>query len=295
MSLRQPIVLALLLLAPVLRAQTDPLVEALRHFQAGDLVRAREQVDRAVRTPAHEKDPEAWLLRGFIYKDVFKGTRTEADADRSRDEALNSLLICLELDAEGTYRENATQAYDFLTRTCYNDAAKALADQREGRAMELFRKYKDAVLRADPGAQLKAREVEFLNALGTAYTKRYNQDRNVEDWFDAGVEAFKGVLEIDPSNYGANYNLATLYYNRGVYNIRRISAADDIPSIEQIQLASRDYFIQALPYMLKAHDMNPGRRETLLGLEGIYYSLQDQENSDKYRRLFEELPPQEER
>jgi len=33
----------------------------------------------------------------------------------------------------------------------------------------------------------------------------------------------------------------------------------------------------------------------LLGLEGIYYSLQDQQNSDKFRELFEELPPEEDR
>ena len=47
--------------------------------------------------------------------------------------------------------------------------------------------------------------------------------------------------------------------------------------------------------MLKAHNMNPTRRETLLGLEGIYYSLQDNERSEEYRMRFEELPPQEDR
>ncbi len=35
--------------------------------------------------------------------------------------------------------------------------------------------------------------------------------------------------------------------------------------------------------------MNPQRRETLLGLEGIYYSLQDEKQSDHYRQLFEAL------
>ena len=40
--------------------------------------------------------------------------------------------------------------------------------------------------------------------------------------------------------------------------------------------------------------MNPTRRETLLGLEGIYYSLQDQESSDRFRELYELLPPQNE-
>jgi hypothetical protein len=44
--------------------------------------------------------------------------------------------------------------------------------------------------------------------------------------------------------------------------------------------------------MLKAHEMDPQRRETLLGLEGIYYSLQDQASSERFRRLFELLPPQ---
>ena len=41
--------------------------------------------------------------------------------------------------------------------------------------------------------------------------------------------------------------------------------------------------------------MNPGRRETVLGLEGIYYSLQDEMNSEKFRQLYEGLPPQEDR
>jgi hypothetical protein len=41
--------------------------------------------------------------------------------------------------------------------------------------------------------------------------------------------------------------------------------------------------------MLKAHAMNSTRRETLLGLEGIYYSLQDIEKSEEYRRKYEAL------
>jgi hypothetical protein len=37
------------------------------------------------------------------------------------------------------------------------------------------------------------------------------------------------VLRLDPENYGANYNLATLFYNLGVYRIRAINADDEIP------------------------------------------------------------------
>jgi len=235
------------------------------------------------------------LLRGFVYKDTYKTATPVEKADVFRDEALASLFTCMALDTAGTYRENAKQAYDFLARSYFNDAAKALNDMDETRALQMFSKYKEAAFRLDPKVELKTREVEFTNALGTVYTKRFNEDRTVLDWFDKAVGAYKVVMDLDPENYGANYNLATLFYNRGVYNIQRINADDEIPTILQIQEASREFFQQALPYMLKAHDMNPTRRETLLGLEGIYYSLQDQESSDKFRQLFEEIPPEEQR
>lgn len=284
-----------LLCGSVTLAQGDPLVEALRKYQAGALAEAQALVDEAVLTPAHAKNAEAWLLRGFVYKDMYKTQADPERTDRMRDEALLSLYTCLGLDTAGTYKENATQAYDYLARSYYNDAARALSEMQEDRALGVFEKYKEAVRRLDANADLVAREVEFTNALGTVYTKRFNADRTETGYFDKAVVAYKQVLEIDPENYGANYNLSTLYYNRGVYNIQRIKAEDEIPTILQIQEASREYFQQALPYMLKAHDMNPSRRETLLGLEGIYYSLQDQESSDKFRQLFEEMPPEEER
>lgn len=274
-------------------AQVDALVDALRKYQAGELAEARTLIDQAVRTTDHAENPEAWLLRGFVYKDIYKSATVTQESDLLRDEALASLYTCMGLDTAGTYKENAKQAYDFLTRSYFNDAAKALNELDEERALMVFPKYKEAALRLDPAADLRTREVEFMNALGTVYTKRFNQDRTTLTWFDKAVEAYKAVIAQDAENHGANYNLATLFYNRGVYNIQLIDADDEIPSILEIQEASREYFQQALPFMLKAHDMNPTRRETLLGLEGIYYSLQDQESSDKFRQLFEELPPEE--
>lgn len=295
MMRRVAIAVIALLCAPWVVAQGDPLVEALRKYQAGELAEARTLIDEAVRTTAHMENPEAWLLRGFVYKDGYKAATGPEQGDVLRDEAVASLYTCMALDTDSVYRDNAKQAYDYLARTYFNDAAKALNDMEEERALLVYGKYKEATLRIEPTAVMKAREIEFTNALGTVYTKRFNQDRTNQLRFEQAVEAYEKVLALDPENYGANYNLATLHYNRGVYNIQRIGADDEIPSILQIQEASREYFQQALPYMLKAHDMNPTRRETLLGLEGIYYSLQDQESSDKFRQLFEELPQQEDR
>ncbi len=294
MKLRAAI--AVLFLVWVARAAAqDPLVEALRTYQAGDLAKARTLIDEAVLIPAHAEDPEAWLLRGFVYKDVYKAAPNPTEGDRAREDALNSLYRCMQLDRDSTYRDNATQAYDFLARSCFNEAAKAINEGDETRALMLFDDYQEAVIRVDPKADLKPRELEFRNALGTVYTKRFNQDRTALEWFDKATRTYKDVLRLDPENYGANYNLATLYYNLGVYRIRGINADDEIPTIEEIQKVARELFQQALPYMLKAHDMNPTRRETLLGLEGIYYSLQDEPNSERFRQLYELLPPEGER
>jgi tetratricopeptide (TPR) repeat protein len=284
---------ALCVLQPLLvNGQGDPLVEAYKAYRAGELAGARTLVEKAVTTREHADDPEAWLLRGFILKDQFKVLPPGPEADVLRTLAFESLTTCLALDKAGTYRTNALQAHEFLARSHYNDAARALSEMRAEDADGHFAAYRAAMLQVDPKADLRSREIEFLNALGTVHTKRYNRERDVLAHFDRAVKAFHAVLVLDPLNYGANYNLATLHYNRGVYNIQRITAEFDIPSIQQMQEVSREHFREALPFMLNAHEMRPDRRETLLGLEGIYYSLQDQPNADRFRQLFEELPAQ---
>lgn len=270
-------------------AQPDALVNANRKYQEGDLEGARALLDQAVKSPDHASTPEAWVLRGFVYKDLYKKAPSAPEAGTLRDEAMASLYMSTELDTAKEFSQSSIQAYDFLAKTLYNDAARALNELDHDKALALYGKYRTAILRLDPKRDLRDRDIEFNNALGTVYTKQFNQDRNKLDRFDKAVETYKRVLELDPANYGANYNLATLYYNRGVYNIQRISSDNDIPSLQHIQEASREYFLAALPYMLKAFEMNPGRKETLLGLEGIYYSLQDEAKSEHYRQLYEQL------
>ena len=269
-------------------AQGDLLGEANKKYQAGDLNGARELVDEAVKNPAIARSPEVWVLRGFIYKDLYK-TGPANEADILRDEALASLYTAVVSDSVQHYTESSIPAYYFLTKTIYNDAAQALNAMEPDRAIGQYAKFKEALRRMAPDTVLRDGDIEFENALGTVYVKLFNQDRKQLQWYDKAVATYMKVLAMDSSSYGANYNLATLYYNRGVYNIQRISADNDIPSIQQIQEVSREFFTLALPYMLKAHRMKPDRAETILGLEGIHYSLQDEEQSRHYRHLYEEL------
>lgn len=277
-----------LALAAMAFAQGDLLGKANKKYQEGDLKGAQTLVDQAVKDPEVASSPEVWVLRGFIYKDLYNAASGD-QAAILRDEALASLYTAVTTDSDHQYAESSIPAYYYLARTVYNDAARALSDLKPDRAISLYSKYGETVRRMAPDTVLTERNVEFENALGTVYVKLFGEDRQELEWYNKAVETYKRVLAVDSSNYGANYNLATLYYNRGVYNIQHISADNDIPSIQQIQEVSREFFTLALPYMLKAHRMKPGRTETILGLEGIHYSLQDEERSRHYRHLYEEL------
>ena len=68
-------------------AQPAVLVEANKFYQAGDLKSARAILDGAVKDPVIGGGPEAWVLRGFVYKDLYKAHPGDAGADALRDEA----------------------------------------------------------------------------------------------------------------------------------------------------------------------------------------------------------------
>ena len=48
-------------------------------------------------------------------------------------------------------------------------------------------------------------------------------------------------------------------------------------------------FLKALPYMLKAYDLNFRRKDVLEGLVGIYYGLNDDEKYEKYKAELDAL------
>ncbi|HEY0978718.1 MAG TPA: hypothetical protein VGE21_14700 [Flavobacteriales bacterium] len=289
MARRSLLSLLLVLSVQLLLGQSDLLVNANTAYQEKDLATAKQLLDQAVKDPAFNKTSEAWVLRGFVYKDLYKADPTAAGADLLRDEALASLYMAMETDEAKQYTQNISLGYDYLTKTIFNDAARSLNQMDHDGAIRLYAKYKEMCLRMDPKSAFDARDIEFENALGTVYTKLFNQDRKDTTWYAKAVATYLRVLQRDPDNYGANYNLASLYYNRGVYNIQQISAENDIPSLREMQEVSREFFSLALPYMTKAHNMNPSRKETVLGLEGIHYSLQDVEKSEHYRHLYETL------
>lgn len=275
----------------VMFAQFEKVTEARRLYQEKNYTEAQKTIDEAMQHTELDLDAYAWLMRGYIYKDVYKKVDKGDPYSKAREKALVYAMKAMELDTteDQVFFSDGYKLYDHLAKTYYNDAARAMNKKDHEGAVQHFADYERTILELTPDADLTQKKIEFYNALATVYTKLYNGDRQQLDYFKKAISMYQKVMNLDKDNYGANYNMATMWYNRGVYNIQQISPDNDIPSIELIQKVSKEFFMQALPFMLKAHEQDPTRIETLKGLEGIYYSLQDEVKSDEYRAKVKDL------
>ena len=130
-------------------------------------------------------------------------------------------------------------------------------------------------------------------AIATVYYKIYEADRTGKlDFLTFTKNAYNKILTIDPNNIGANYNMGILYYNQAVNLIKQSDYTIDIVALNDVQDNSIKLFKESLPFMEKAYSLDPRRKETLLGLSGIYFSLNEIEKSDMFKQKLEDIDKQ---
>lgn len=138
----------------------------------------------------------------------------------------------------------------------------------------------------------------YFYAIGTLYdamvldtTDKYTKEQK-EEYEKLAIDNYKKAIELKDDYFDAIYNLGVLYYNKGVYVLK---AAQDIPPSENDKYEAEkqkaiEFFKIALPYMEKAHEINPKDRNTLLSLSTIYLKLQMYDKQKKMKELLESLP-----
>ena len=118
--------------------------------------------------------------------------------------------------------------------------------------------------------------------LGSVYTEIYETDKQQNENFKTKiVNAYRHVVDINEMNYSGHYNLGILYYNEAVNIIKGLDYETDIVTLDLIQNECIELFKEALPHMRKAYELNPTRKDVLVGLSGIYFSLNELEKSEE--------------
>jgi tetratricopeptide (TPR) repeat protein len=135
-------------------------------------------------------------------------------------------------------------------------------------------KYLDMAIAQDP------KNSSYYFAKGTLYDKLQKTD-------DA-INCYLKAIEYKDDYFDAYYNLAALYFNTGV---KQVDVANAVPSNEpekyEIEKNKADLeFKKAIPYMEKAHEINPTDKFTMESLKTLYYRLK---MMDKHAEIVEKL------
>ncbi|WP_430811124.1 MULTISPECIES: tetratricopeptide repeat protein [unclassified Carboxylicivirga] len=99
---------------------------------------------------------------------------------------------------------------------------------------------------------------------------------------DKAIENYEQALEIDAAFFNALYNIGVIYYNKGV---EQQSVANDKTTTKEFNAAmevANGFWEQSLPYMEKAHEVQPEEAGVLETLKGLYYRF---ERMDKYNEV----------
>jgi hypothetical protein len=270
-------------------AQPSLTVEAYNAYQSQNLSQAKSLIDQASGSASGKNDAMTWHIKGFIYKDIYIKEDQRNRKSVHREVAVESFKQSIALDKKEEYLDNNKKSIQFLASSFYNDAVLLIRETNATTILEseaLYKKYKAVHKITEPNEDFKERDIAYYKALATGNRKVYEADReNNKDFLLKSLENYSHVLQLDPNDYGANYNMAINLYNEGAHNIEGLDNEAQIPAIVKVQAVSVELFKEALPYMLKAHELNPEREETLKGLRGIYLSLNNEEEANKYRDL----------
>ncbi len=286
MNIRIFISLILLTLSTVVaKAQTSVLQDAVLYYEKGELDKAKSNIDIAIKNKKLKKDPTAWYLRGFIYKDIYKKNPAADSLSETRDTSVNAFLKLLTFDNTEKYQKDCQSNFKFLASTYYNDAIRTLEKGEFKQSLKFYNSFENTLFHAkDTSINLKQYEINYYLSKGSKYSELYkNNDK--KDNLNKAIKAYDYVIAKDAKNVKANYNLGVIYYNEAVAIINNVDYSDEIDLVAFAQLEDKsiDLFKQSLPYMELAYEQNPKNRDTLQGLAGIHFGLRDMEKSNEFK------------
>lgn len=268
----------------------DALSISLFYMQKSELDSAQKYIDIAAKDEALKTQAKTWYYRGFIYKDIYKNRQKSDKQSPARIESINAFVEMFAQAKNSEFAESSSKILKYLASTLYNDAVRSLNPENYKLAISNFDMYKKTIIVANPNTDVASQDVKFKMALASMLNNPADAEKGLDSAQTAYIKSlYLEVLSIDPNNPGANYNLATLYYNEAAEIINNMDYDMDIIKLNEIQDYCIEIFLKGLPYMKKSYELNYKRKETLIGLSNIYYGLNDIEKSEQYKKELEDL------
>ncbi len=294
--IRHLYILSLAFITFGLSAKAQSLDELLKNAylenEKGNYSEAEAYINDAIAIKKGQSSELAWHIRGFIYKDIYAEVDQAVRTSKAREKAVESLFKSIELDLAHEIYESNSRALKYLSISYYNDASEILRERKPTEladAEKYYESYKNITLKLYPDSNFTQNDILFLLSLATANRKIYESDRKANElYWHMTNKTLDRVLEMDPLNYPAYYSLGVSYYNKGANNLEKLVEAD-IADIVKIQGESIRSIKVALPFMLRAYEINPESIETVKGIKWIHFNLDNKEEHELYDKKHREM------
>ncbi|MFZ1749609.1 MAG: hypothetical protein WAU01_05435 [Saprospiraceae bacterium] len=137
--------------------------------------------------------------------------------------------------------------------------------------------------------------------LGNVYDQLNQKERaagNIEkadEYFASSLDYFTQSLAKDPKNFDATYSMGALYYNKAASMTSKLNElSNDYSSagtkkFNDIKAQMDAIFLQALPFFLKAEELDPKDQNTMIALKEIYARDGKLDKSAEYKAKLEAL------
>ncbi|MEQ8907755.1 MAG: hypothetical protein RIC95_01060 [Vicingaceae bacterium] len=276
-----------------LQAQ-NKLTNAIYSIKNNELDKAQRLIDAAMEDSLFRDKAATWYYAGYIYKELYKEKELKDKQSPLRLQSAEYFKKALKLDTANTFDKSSRQNLKYIAETIYNNAASSFDNESYPIAISNYNQYKEILSFTYPETDFTEKDIMFNLALATTYSRMAEGDSaNSEMHIQKAKNLYEKVLRLDSNNVSANYNIGIIYYNRGVEIVNNMDYSLDLEQLNAVQDSIIVLFKKSLPYMKKAYDLNPKRKETLIGLQGIYFSLNDIPKSEAYKKELEQLEEEE--
>ncbi len=264
---------------------------AVQIFQSGNVESAVKLIDSCALNPKYSKTWEVWYYKGFFYKELSKKQSIES-AIENRIIAFESIKKAMILDTKNENREQDSLNLRYLTNKFNNDAATLITETNYKKSAYVFDYYLKALkLQNNTPEKIKQIIIDYQSAVGSMFIDVFEKNPKNNHAFNMAIKSYQEVLLLDSNSSTANYQIGVNYYNKGAsiinsHNVEEINFDAD----QELSLLE---FKKALPYLLKAFNLNPKRKETIEGLRNIYMALNNKEKEEFYDKELVKLKPKE--
>jgi hypothetical protein len=248
------LILILLGVAQMSLTQVNPLVaKAAELCEEKKYDEALAQIDEGFKSANLNSDANAWYVKGFILKELYKQKEANQRQSNYRYRSVAALKKAREFDTNLEYSANIDAALQFIAYTYFNDAVLRSAEmdnESENEPLDLYKKFEELYKGSE--SELKELKLEFNSKMAEGHYRNWIKNTEDNHHYSLCLEYYAKVLALDNRNCTANLNLAIVNYNQGVYMIRKIGAQTDMMDLISIQDESVKKFKTAIPYAQQA-------------------------------------------